>query len=151
MTIIFLTSFFIWLLICIEHAKNLVWGQVWMHGFVFAQWFYFFWVISKVFFTMLHIQLGLPHPLALGLLYYICGRPLDLLGIHLLVAGRGQLPMMLCNIILHLLWGMQDSCFTWTNSHSSSTYFLVYASMGRYCGFGEWCLDIGYHCHHWVH
>jgi hypothetical protein len=42
---------------------------------------YYFSLTSKVFFTMLHIQLDLLHPLALGLSYYICGQPLDLMGI----------------------------------------------------------------------
>ncbi len=69
---------------------------------------------SKVFFTMLHIQLGLPHPSALGLSYYICGQPLDLMGFtffDVFVVGRGWLPMMLCSMFLHLLWGMQDFIF----------------------------------------
>jgi len=38
---------------------------------------------------VLHIQLGLHHPLALGLSYCICGQPLDAMRIHFFHCAHG--------------------------------------------------------------
>ncbi len=35
-------------------------------------------------------KLGLPHPLALKLSHYICGQPLDSMGIHLFCCFHGK-------------------------------------------------------------
>ncbi len=43
-----------------------------------------------VFCSMLCIRLGLPHPLTLGLIHYICGQPLNLVGTHLLCCSHGR-------------------------------------------------------------
>jgi hypothetical protein len=50
---------------------------------------FFFSLISKSFSIVLHIQLGLHHPLALSLSYYICGQPLDAMGIHFFHCTHG--------------------------------------------------------------
>ncbi len=49
----------------------------------------FFCLASNVFFFMMHIRLGLPHSLALGLSYCIYGQPLDLMGIHFFHCTHG--------------------------------------------------------------
>ncbi len=49
----------------------------------------FFLLILEVFSIALCIQLGLPHPLALGLSHCICGQPLDPMRIHLLSCAHG--------------------------------------------------------------
>jgi hypothetical protein len=66
-------------------------------------------LISKVFSTMLRTQLGLSHPLALGLSHYIRGQPLGLIGIHPLCCAHGQLPMMQCKMPLCLSRRMRIS------------------------------------------
>ncbi len=42
------------------------------------------------------------------------------------------------------------SGFMWVNPCSSITYSLIYMLVGWHCGFGGWCLDIGWHCYHWL-
>ncbi len=46
-------------------------------------------LILEVFFTMLRIQCGFPHPLNLSLSHCTCGQPLDLMGIHLFRCTHG--------------------------------------------------------------
>jgi hypothetical protein len=48
-----------------------------------------FYLPSNVFSSTLSIKLNLPHPLTLGLTHYVCGEPLDPLGIHLLRCAHG--------------------------------------------------------------
>jgi len=43
-----------------------------------------------VFSTTLRIQLGLSHPLVLGVSHCICNQPLDPMGIHLLCCAHGE-------------------------------------------------------------
>jgi hypothetical protein len=112
MTIIFLTSSLIWLLICIEHAWNLVWGQVWMHGFVFVQWFIFL-IDFKGFFHYVAHSIGPPSSLSpwfIILHLWSTFRPYG----HPPSHGRERTTS---HDVMqhHLLWGMQDSCFTWIN------------------------------------
>ncbi len=38
--------------------------------------------------------------------------------------------------------GCGMSHFTWIDPHSFNTYLLVFASIGRHCCFGGWCLDV---------
>lgn len=45
--------------------------------------------LSNVFSFVLQTKLGLPHPLVLRLTHYICGLPLDLVGIHFLCYAHG--------------------------------------------------------------
>jgi hypothetical protein len=47
--------------------------------------------------------------------------------------------------------GCGISCFMWKNPHSSTSFFLVYMSMGQHYGFGGYCLDVGWCCHLWTH
>jgi hypothetical protein len=49
----------------------------------------FFCLILDPFSIVLHIWLGLFHPLALGLSHCICGQLLNLMGIHLLCCTHG--------------------------------------------------------------
>jgi hypothetical protein len=42
-----------------------------------------------VFYFVSCIRLGLPHPLTLKLIHYICGQPLNLVGTHLLCCSHG--------------------------------------------------------------
>jgi len=48
-----------------------------------------FYLTSKTFSTTLHIRLGLPHPLALGLSHHICDQPLDPMQMHLFYCAHG--------------------------------------------------------------
>jgi hypothetical protein len=49
----------------------------------------FFPLASKAIFTLLHTQLGLPHPLTFSLLHCIRGQLLDFMKIHLLHCAQG--------------------------------------------------------------
>jgi hypothetical protein len=115
----------------------------------------FFWLVSNIFSIMMHIKLGLPHPLTFGLSHCICGQPLDLMGSIFFVVpmvGKRQLPMMLCRITLNLLWKILDfTSYELTNPRSFITCLLVLTWMGWHCGFNGWCLDVGWRCHHWPH
>ncbi len=43
-----------------------------------------FWLASLVFFVMFRIQLEMPHPLIVSILWCVCTHPIDPIGIHLL-------------------------------------------------------------------
>jgi len=45
---------------------------------------------SSIFSLTLCIELGLPHPIIIGLTHYICGQSLSLMGIHLLQYFHGK-------------------------------------------------------------
>jgi hypothetical protein len=64
---------------------------------------------SKVFFTMLHIWLGLHHPLTLDLSYCICGQPLDAMGIHFLHCAQGGERMVSHDIVQDAFASMRDA------------------------------------------
>ncbi len=115
-----------------------MWGQVWMLGFVLAQWLLFF-IDFKGFFHYVAHSVGSPSSLSPWFIILHLWSTFGPYGDPMV--GRGRLPMMLCNMFLHLLWGMRHFIF----------YMNKNASMGWHCGFDEWCLNIDYHCHHWAH
>jgi hypothetical protein len=59
----------------------------------------FFHLTLDVFFTLLHIRLGLSHPLVLGVSHCICSQPLDLIGIHILCCIHGEKRMALHDVV----------------------------------------------------
>jgi len=48
-----------------------------------------FWLSSLVFFTTLHMWLGLPHPSIAGILQCVCTHPISPMGIHFLCCAHG--------------------------------------------------------------
>jgi hypothetical protein len=143
MTIFFLTSFFICLIIHNKHIWNLMWGQVWVHV-VYSLMIVFSQLVSNIFSITLCIWLGFPHPLALGYHITFMANLWTLWGSTFFVVpmvGRVWLPMMLC--------GMQDarckiSSFTWIDSHSFITHLSFFMSTNQHCDFNGWYLDIGF-------
>ncbi len=70
------------------HLKSCV-GPRANDDFLFTWSFFLFILALDVFCSMLYTSLGLPHPLTLGLIHYICGQPLNLVGTHFLCCSHG--------------------------------------------------------------
>jgi hypothetical protein len=64
-------------------------SQVRAFGCLFVQSLFLFLALN-IFSFMMHIGLGLPHPLALGLSHCIYGQPLDPIEIHVLHCAHGE-------------------------------------------------------------
>jgi hypothetical protein len=109
-------------------------------------------LISKVLSTTLHIQLGLSHPLALGL---ITLHSWSTFGIY------RHPPSLLCpwmashdamqDAFVSITKDVGFSCFAWANPRSSITYSSIYTLTGWHCGFDGWHLNVGWHCYCWPH
>lgn len=85
MTILSLASFLTWLLIHITHAWNLAWAWGWVFN-ILLPYYSTFRSSLWCFFLYVEHQVEPPHLLTFGVIYCICGKPLNPTRIHFFVA-----------------------------------------------------------------
>ncbi len=104
------------------------------------------------FYSVLHIRLGVPHPLTLGLIHYICGQTLNLMGTHLLCCSHGGEWIASHNVVQNVFTSIVKNTWFHVSKPMSFYYPLFNFFFGGLTSCNSWWHPhFNQCCHCWSH
>jgi hypothetical protein len=151
MTILSLASFLTWLLIHITHAWNLAWAWGWVFN-ILLPYYSTFRSSLWCFFLYVEHQVEPPHLLTFGVIYCICGKPLNPTRIHFLCCSHGG--------GMDYIWRQGSkcfclhckrhgvSCFMWSNPCPFTAFLSIFSWASWHLVINWWHLHLSLcgHC-----
>ncbi len=104
---------------------------------------------SLVFSTSLHMQLGLPHPSIVGILWCVYTHPINPMGIHLICCAHGNERTGTHDAIHDTFVATRCwlPCGTKTITCTSFNHIQLFLSMNWHCAYQRWHSHLSSRCH----